>query len=361
VPAGSVALAGRYCGIYPTESPGGWQLVGRTSAALFDPDREPPALLTPGSRVRFVPVDELPGPGTRPATRPPAKAPRALTVVEVRGLCTVQDRGRFGYAHLGVPRAGALDRPAADLANRLVGNPVEAAVVEATVGGITVRASAAMTVAVTGAGGPLTVSGRPADRGMPLTLARGDVLAVGPAVTGVRAYLAVAGGIAVEQVLGSRSTDVLSGLGPQPLADGAVLPVGAPHRPPPATDFTAPTPQRDPVVLRIRPGPRTEWFGEPGLAALVHTSWTVSPTGNRIGIRLSGDPVPRRCGELDSEGIVTGAVQVPPDGQPVVLLADHPTTGGYPVIGVVEPADLAALAQARPGSSARFRLEGAIR
>ncbi len=149
----------------------------------------------------------------------------------VAGLCTVQDRGRSGYAHLGVPRAGALDRPAAELANRLVGNPTEAAVLETTGGGLAVRASAAMTVAVTGAGGELAVSGRAADRGVPLTLGTRRPCSrwVRPA-TGVRAYVAVAGGIAVEPVLGSRSRDVLSGLGPEPLAVGTLLPVGTPHR-----------------------------------------------------------------------------------------------------------------------------------
>ena len=355
VPAGSVALAGRYCGIYPTESPGGWQLVGRTSAQLFDPDREPPALLSPGTRVRFVAVDELDRSPAAPVPSRPT-AGRSLTVVEVRGLCTVQDRGRFGYAHLGVPRAGVLDHPAAELANRLVGNPVEAAVIETTVGGLSVRASAAMTAAVTGADGPLTLAGRPADRGVALALGNGDLLEIGPAASGVRAYLAVAGGVAVEPVLGSRSRDVLSGLGPEPLADGAVVPVGEPRGTPSGTHFTAPAPQPDPVLLRVRSGPRADWFGEPGLAALVRTAWTVSPTSNRIGIRLSGNPVPRRSGELESEGIVLGSVQVPPDGQPVVLLADHPTTGGYPVIGVVEPHDLAPLAQAGPGTSVQFRV-----
>ena len=154
---------------------------------------------------------------------------------------------------------------------------------------------------------------------------------------------------------------MLSGLGPEPLAAGTVLAVGTPHRSPSATHFTALAAQRDPLLVRLRPGPRADWFGEAGLAALAQTAWTVSPTSNRIGIRLSGEAVPRRSGELESEGIVTGSVQVPPDGQPVVLLADHPTTGGYPVIGVVDPHDLPALAQARPGTGVRFRMEGAIR
>ena len=356
VPAGAVALAGRYCGIYPTGSPGGWQLVGRTSVPLFDVDRDPPALLPPGTRVRFVAVDELPALAPAPPPVPPAPG-RSLTVLDAPGLCTVQDQGRVGYAHLGVPRGGALDAPAARLANRLAGNRVDAAVVETTFAGVSLQAGTAMTVAVTGAAGPLAVSGRAADRGMPVALARGDVLTVGPAATGVRAYVAAAGGLTVEKVLGSRSRDVLSGVGPEPLAGGAVLPVGPVQGPPSTADFPLPAAQPDPVRLRLHPGPRGGWIGEEGLAVLLQSPWTVSPSSNRIGVRLSGDRVPRvRAGELESEGMVVGAVQLPPDGQPVVLLADHPTTGGYPVVGVVDLDDLAWLAQARPGTAVRFRL-----
>jgi KipI family sensor histidine kinase inhibitor len=359
VPAGAVGLAGRFCGIYPTDSPGGWQLVGRTSARLFDVDRDPPALLPPGTRVRFVPVDELPA-ATPVAPDVPmisGAPPRSLTVLAAPGLCTVQDRGRAGYAHLGVPRSGAMDGPAARLANRLVGNPAGAAVIESVLSGLTLRAGSAMTVAVTGAAGPLSVSGRPADLGVPLALARDDVVTIGAATRGVYAYVAASGGLAVRPVLGSRSRDMLSGVGPEPLAAGTVLTVGPALHPPSIADFTLPPRYPDPVLLRLYPGPRTEWFGEPGLTALLQTSWTVSPSSNRIGVRLSGDPVPRlRSDELESEGMVLGGVQLPPSGEPVVLLADHPTTGGYPVIGVVDVDDLAALAQARPGTTVRFTL-----
>ncbi len=356
VPAGSVALAGRYCGIYPTASPGGWQLIGRTSLRLFDVDRDPPALLPPGVRVRFVEVDELPSPPPA-AVRDQLPSARSLTVVKAAGLATVQDHGRLGFAHLGVPRAGALDPPAAALANRLVGNPPEAAVIETTLAGVTLRASAPMVAAVTGAGGQLGAGGRAADRGAPVLLRTGDELAVGAATTGVRAYIAVAGGITVAPVLGSRSRDLLSGLGPAPLATGTVLPVGSPYAAAPAVDFSVPSTPPPVLELRVWPGPRLEWFGDAGLAALTTTTWQLSPTSNRIGFRLAGPPVPRlRAGELDSEGIVLGSVQVPPDGQPVVLHADHPTTGGYPVIAVVEPADLALLAQARPGTPVHLRL-----
>ncbi len=176
VPAGSVALAGRYCGIYPTASPGGWQLLGRTAVPLFDPDRDPPALLPPGTRVRFVPVPSLPS--LLPARPAPATADRALTVVRAGALTTVQDTGRPGLADLGVPRSGALDAAAARLANRLVGNPEDAAVLETTVDGVALRASAPMTVAVTGAGAPVRVAGRAADLGLSVGVGAGEVVDV---------------------------------------------------------------------------------------------------------------------------------------------------------------------------------------
>lgn len=357
VPAGSVGLAGRYCGIYPGASPGGWQLLGRTGVQLFDVDREPPALLPPGTRVRFVEADEQTAPEPHAAT-PPSPGARNLTVVRPGALTTVQDGGRLGVAHLGVPRAGALDADAARLANRLLGNGEDAAVLETTLTGVALRTSTALTVAVTGASAAVSVDGRPAPWGVSLTLPAGALLDVSPATAGVRSYVGVAGGIAAPPVLGSRARDTLAGLGPAPLAAGDVLGVGPSCGPPPAVDFTVPAPAREVVVLRLGPGPRTDWFGTAGLDALAAARYVLSPSSNRVGARLSGPAVPRlRDGELESEGMVLGAVQVPPDGQPVVLLADHPTTGGYPVIGVVEPRDLPALAQARPGTAVRFVLD----
>ncbi len=356
VPAGSVALAGRYCGIYPTSSPGGWQLLGTTHVALFDPAVDPPALLPPGARVRFVEVAEQP---PRPvAIRPQVAEPaagRSVTVVRAGPLTTVQDGGRVGLGHLGVPRAGPLDRTAAALANRLVGNADAAAVLETTLGGVAVRAATPLTVAVTGAPAPVSVDGRPVPFGVAVALVAGQLLDVGPAVSGVRSYLAVGGGLAPPPVLGSRSRDTLAGLGPAPMVDGAVLAVGPPSGPTPAVSYTVPPVTTSPVVLRVSPGPRLERFGDDGLAVLLGATYQVSALSNRVGARLFGPPVPRSSdAELESEGMVLGSVQVPPDGQPVVLLADHPTTGGYPVIAVVDPDCLAALAQAQPGSAVRF-------
>ncbi|MEU5770543.1 biotin-dependent carboxyltransferase family protein [Streptomyces asoensis] len=280
---------------------------------------------------------------------------RALFVVRAGALTTVQDRGRPGHAHLGVPRSGALDAPAAALVNRLVGNTSDAAVLETTLDGCALRPRSDVTLAVGGAPCRVTVDGRPAAWGSTLRVRAGAVLDVGRAVTGVRAYVAVAGGIVVEPVLGSRSTDLLSGLGPPPLTDGAVLPLGgdrAPHARVDAAPQPAPPAE---LVLRVTPGPRADWFTPDALRAFVSRTFHVSSASNRIGLRTEGPALERaRSGELASEGMVLGAVQVPPAGRPVVFLADHPTTGGYPVIGVVRTADLAAAAQAAPGTPVRF-------
>jgi len=277
---------------------------------------------------------------------------RALTVLEAGPLTTIQDAGRPGHAHLGVPRSGWLDAPAAELANRLVGNESGAALLETTVGGAALRAEEAVTVAVTGAEADVRVDGHAAAWGEPVTLPAGAVLRVGPARRGVRSYVAVAGGIDVPEMLGSRSTDRLSGIGPPPLTDGQVLPVG-PGRSPRPVD--APRLMAADGLLRVRPGPRADWVSG-GVLRLAESAWSVAADSDRVGLRLAGEPLARaHRGELPSEGLVLGAVQVPPDGQPLVFLADHPTTGGYPVVGVVDLDDLWQCAQLRPGESVRFR------
>ncbi|WP_406128191.1 biotin-dependent carboxyltransferase family protein [Streptomyces canus] len=280
---------------------------------------------------------------------------RALSVVRSGALTTVQDLGRPGHAHLGVPRSGALDGPAAALANRLVGNRPEAAVLETTLNGCAVRPRSTVTVAVTGAPCRVSVDGRPAAWGAPVRVPAGALLTVGTAVSGLRSYVAVSGGITVEPVLGSRSTDLLSGLGPAPLTDGAVLPLGAPNSLHTRVD-TAPQPAPPAeLVLRVTLGPRDDWFTPEAVRAFTSRTFQVSSASNRIGLRTEGPALERRLkGELPSEGMALGAVQVPPDGRPVVFLADHPTTGGYPVIGVVRETDLPAAAQAVPGTPVRF-------
>ncbi len=280
---------------------------------------------------------------------------RALSVVRAGALTTVQDRGRPGHAHLGVPRSGALDGPAAALANRLVGNGPDAAVLETTLDGCSLRPRSAVTAAVTGAPCRVRVDGRPAAWGGPVRVRAGAVLDVGPAELGVRAYVAVSGGVAVEPVLGSRSTDLLSGLGPAPLTDGAVLPLGAPAGVQARVDVAPQAGPPSELVLRVFPGPRDDWFTAGAVRRFLSGVFRVSPASNRIGLRTTGPELERARGEeLPSEGMVLGAVQVPPAGTPVIFLADHPTTGGYPVIGVVHADDLPAAAQARPGTAVRF-------
>ncbi|GAA3149625.1 biotin-dependent carboxyltransferase family protein [Streptomyces rameus] len=280
-----------------------------------------------------------------------------LTVVRSGALTTVQDSGRRGHAHLGVPRSGALDAPAMHLANRLLGNDPGAAVLETTLTGCALRPDRAVTVVVGGAPCPVTVDGRPVAWGAPVRVPAGAVLDAGTATAGVRSYVAVAGGIAVEPVLGSRATDLLSGLGPAPLRDGDVLPLGAPARwtaLPAAAPWPAPPTQ---LVLPLRLGPRADWFTAAALRTLTSATYRVSPHSNRIGLRTEGPPLERRLtDELPSEGMVLGAVQVPWDGRPVVFLHDHPTTGGYPVIGVVADAALASVAQAAVATPVRFTL-----
>ncbi|MFZ3597128.1 biotin-dependent carboxyltransferase family protein [Streptomyces sp. BH104] len=279
-----------------------------------------------------------------------------ITVTRAGALTTVQDLGRGGHAHLGVPRSGALDESALRLGNRLVGNPEDAAVLETTLTGCALRPDRGATFVVGGAPCPVTVDGAPAPWGAPVYVPAGATLDVGAVSAGVRSYVAVAGGVAVEAVLGSRSTDLLSGLGPAPLSAGDVLPVGDAPGTRPATPVAAPWPAPpQELVLPVRFGPRADWFTEAARRTFRTAAYTVSGHSNRIGLRTEGPALERALdGELPSEGMVLGAVQVPPDGRPVVFLHDHPTTGGYPVIAVVDEAALAAAAQAAPGTRVRF-------
>jgi len=275
-----------------------------------------------------------------------------LEVLTTGPLVTVQDRGRRGLAHLGVPRAGALDRRAADLANRLVGNDDDAAVLEVLLGGLALRTDGGCWVAVTGAPVDVTVDGRSRSHARAEWLPAGAVLELGRPTTGARSYVAVAGGIAVEPVLGSRSTDTLAWVGPPRVHAGTRLPVGPAAGAPRPTDVLPPN---RPAALRVLPGPRADWFDAHAFHRLCTVSWSVEPDSDRVGLRLSGPPLERaRTDELPSEGMVLGAVQVPPSGRPVVFLADHPTTGGYPVLAVVLAADLWRCAQLRPGDGVRF-------
>jgi biotin-dependent carboxylase-like uncharacterized protein len=282
--------------------------------------------------------------------------PRSVEVVRAGALTTVQDGGRAGLAHLGVPPSGGLDQHALALANRLLGNPPGAAALETTLDGVALRPDCECRVAVTGAAAAVSIDGHPAAWGATIDVPAGARLEIGTASAGLRSYVAVAGGVCTEMVLGSRSQDVLSGLGRGPLRDGDRLALGDGPGARPAAVDVAPQPA-PPVALELTlwDGPRRDRLGPEGESTLRQATWAVASASNRIGLRLEGPALALSSHEeLRSEGIVTGAVQVPPDGRPVIFLRDHPTTGGYPVIGVIDPDDLSACAQARPGTPVRF-------
>lgn len=379
VPTGAVGLAAGFTGAYPRETPGGWRLIATTDAPLFDPDAADPALLVPGAHVRFRPVRARlsPAPSTVREQRVDesaggslplgdqvfsrghgdASATAALRIVEPGLLATVQDLGRPGAASLGVAESGALDRAALRAANRLLGNPEGAAAIEVTMGGLRAVATRDLWFAVGGAWGPITLDGHPVDPYEAHAWPAGVELHLDWFAHGARAYLAIRGGVDAAPVLGSRATDVLAQLGPPPLRAGDTLAVGpATAAVPPHPDVGWGAPPDDELELELAPGPRAEWFTASARSALFESVWTVTNDADRVGVRLDGPRLERaRAGELPSEGMVPGALQVPPSGRPVVLLADGPVTGGYPVIAVATPASVDRLAQARPGTRIRFR------
>jgi biotin-dependent carboxylase-like uncharacterized protein len=279
-----------------------------------------------------------------------------LSVLRPGSFTSVQDLGRPRLACLGVARSGALDRASFALANRLVGNPRSAAALEVTLGGLALRADDPVYVAVTGADVPLLVDGVVRVVNTAFWLQPGQVLEMGVARRGVRSYLAVRGGIDVPAALGSRSRDVLAGLGPEPLAAGDRLPVGVEREAFPAVDVAPVSPRgsEEELLVEYVPGPRDDWFGPEAIKVLESTRWVIDTASNRIGVRLNGPTLSRTVtDELPSEGMPIGAIQVPPAG-PVVFLNDHPVTGGYPVIGVVRRSFLDHIAQLRPGEVLRF-------
>ena len=387
VPAGSVALAGQFTGVYPRESPGGWQLIGRTDALMWDIDRDPPALLSPGTTVRFEQVREqvvmsalmsenaddaadarrvaarhVAAGAPDPGSPTPGAIGAAIEIVRPSLQMLVQDAGRPGFAALGVSASGAADRRAMRDANRAVGNAPGAAVLE-SVGGAVLRFHGAGVAAVAGAVGALELIdaagvARQIAHGAPFATVEGDELTLGHPTSGLRSVIAVRGGVAVDAALDSRASDTLAGLGPAALAAGDVLRVGdsAPHPVEPDTLPRALPAPGDLVELEVTLGPRDDWFTAAALVTLTGQEWAVTPRSDRVGIRLEGAvPLERSIGgELPSEGAVTGAIQVPPDGQPVLFLPDHPLTGGYPIIGALTDRSLDLAGQLPPGARVRF-------
>lgn len=372
IPAGSVALGGAFCGIYPSDSPGGWQLLGRTPLRMWDTGRPRPSLLAPGDRVRFrttetvdsVVIDTSKQPSTDPAGIPAQTG--GLRVTRADRPALFQDPGRPGRADQGVSESGALDRSSLAEANLCVGNPRDTAAIEIAFGGFSFVTDRPVTLAVTGAPCPLVI--RTADGHTltapfcrPFALDAGDRLTIEPPSRGMRSYLALRGGFAVDPVLGSAATDTLAKVGPAPIlagdrlvpAQGPVVAVD-PFRPAPASLPRA----GETVTLDIVLGPRTDWFTQKGLATLTAQDWEVTAETSRVGMRLAGtEPLERNdTAELPSEGTALGAIQVPHSGQPVLFLADHPLTGGYPVIGVVARHHLDLAGQIPIGAHIRFRV-----
>ncbi|MBS7778724.1 urea amidolyase family protein [Acidovorax sp. CCYZU-2555] len=385
IPAGAVGLAGTFSGVYPQASPGGWQIIGTTPVKMWDLERVAPSLLRPGYGVQFVDVATLSpealaalmtacaGERVAPAASDDAAAAGAVFRVEAPGLQTLfQDGGRLGHAGQGVGASGAMDRGALRAANRVVGNVaqglgVDTACLEVAYGGLTLEALQPAVVAVTGADAlieVLTAQGRryAANTYAALALDAGDRLIVGTPQAGSRNYVAVRGGWSVAPVLGSASTDTLARVGPAALAAGDALRVGSAAGLPPVAlaeqaAFGMPRANEE-ICLDVVLGPRTDWFAEQALATLCGQAWAVTPQSNRVGIRLQGDVALTRAQakELPSEGTARGAIQVPASGQPVLFLADHPLTGGYPVIASVASYHLDLAGQIPVNARVKFRV-----
>lgn len=355
VPAGSVGIGGAQTGAYPFSSPGGWNLIGNTPARLFDASRPRPATLAAGDSVRFVAID--PGQHDRLRETVAAEAARrrhpgrGIAVLKPGLFTTIQDLGRPGHRASGVPLCGAADPGALRRANRLVGNPADAAGLELTLLGPDLRFDQDTLVALEGA----TFPGCPWGHAFPVRA--GDVISLGHATTGCRGLLAVAGGIDVEPVLGSRSTFVparLGGLHGAPLIAGDELPIGDSRgRPVSPADPAAAAERGGAVTLRLIPGTEFDACGD----AIWSATHTASSRSDRMGVRLEGPPLGLEGdrGSLPSVAVLPGTVQLPPDGRPIILLADAQTIGGYPVIGHVITADLPLVAQLRPGDAVRWR------
>ncbi|WP_347266896.1 urea amidolyase family protein [Paracoccus sp. (in: a-proteobacteria)] len=363
IPAGSVALAGVFGGIYPSDSPGGWQLLGRTPVPMWDLMRARPALLAPGDRVRFRDMgrDAVIAPAAIPTPRP--QQGDGLRILRADRPALLQDAGRPGQAGQGVSGSGALDRASLHAANRCLGNPRDAAALEITFGGLTLRAERALTLALTGADCPLRITGPRGDatpeHGRAFAMDAGDELQIGPPRHGCYSYLGLRGGYLAAPVLGSAARDTLARLGPEPLTTGdrltpANLPAGAVD-PCPRAQPRLPQPGET-VTLQVILGPRADRFTTAARQCFLDQTWQVTPEISRTGKRLSGaQPLRRRDNtELPSEGTVPGAIQIPHSGQPVLFLADHPLTGGYPVIAVVARHHLDLAAQIPPGAQIRF-------
>ncbi|HVA25981.1 MAG TPA: 5-oxoprolinase subunit PxpB [Chloroflexota bacterium] len=360
VPAGSVGIGGQQTGVYPVPTPGGWRLVGRTNFTFFDVNANPPCPIQAGDRIRFEAVEALePGENACMAITAGHPIDPSLEVLKPGLFTTVQDFGRCGYQASGVSVSGAMDPLALRLANALVGNEPGAAALEVTLLGPTLRILRPVAVALHGAAAELRLNDAPASRGRALELKAGDELAIGRATVGARAYLAVAGGIDVPPVLGSRSTYTRGGFGGlqgRALQAGDVLAIGGGTSTPGLSSPTElPLPEGNELTVRVVLGPQDDYFSDAIIADFLDAPFEISTDADRMGYRLAGHALEHQGpAEIVSDGIVLGSVQVPPHGNPIVMLADRPSVGGYPKIATVISADVRLLAQCRPGMRVRF-------
>ncbi|WP_109439922.1 urea amidolyase family protein [Acinetobacter haemolyticus] len=366
--AGSVGLAGEYSGVYPKDSPGGWQLIGQTDEKMWDIHRAQPALLLPSDQVIFKDVRHHPiqiSVPNLPVSPPKNNEKSAIFEVKSVGLqVLIQDDGRKNMSKLGIGRAGAMDQRAFKSANLIVGNPSDAAVFEILNGGLRLKALQSTVIAVTGAAADLWITYANSDKVQeslyqPIALDAGDEIYIAAPQAGVRNYLAIRGGLAVERVLESASYDVLAELGTPPIQVGdqicaGLLKTQAVNLDQSAIDLPS---KGETVVVDVILGPRTDWFNQQSVDMLFNQAWLVTTESNRIGLRLVGEhPLQREINqELPSEGCCTGAIQVPANGQPVLFMNDHPLTGGYPVIAAVAPYHLDLVAQLAAGCFIQFR------
>jgi antagonist of KipI len=362
VPAGSVGITGRQTGIYPCESPGGWQIIGWSAVKVFDENRTPPTLFAPGASVRFKPVspgevlprDDAP----RVSATRIENSSRAIVVMRPGLFTTIQDRGRWGQQASAVPVSGAMDLVSHRVANLLVGNDDNAATLEVTLAGPVLRMEQETRVAITGADLQASIDGGATPVGVATRCRPGSVLRFGERRSGTRAYVAFDGGIDVPMTFGSRATHVaaaLGGLAGRALAPGDRLPLG------PASDgraswsFDTPAIPNGGARLRILPGPQDDFFAEPAFTLLERTRFLITPQSNRMGYRLSGTSIPRTSDrEMISDATFVGAIQIPASGEPILLMSDRQTTGGYPQIATVITADLPLAGQLAPGDWVEF-------
>jgi len=352
IPAGSVGIGGSQTGVYPFATPGGWQLIGRTSFPLFNPTASPPAALAVGDRVRFRATAQSP---VVPSFTPPslrALRPPTVTVLKPGLMTTVQDLGRPGQRAAGVPSGGAADPLSARLANLIVGNPDSAAVLEFTLLGPSLRFEADTIIGLAGA----TIASQPTLR--PLRVRAGETLTLGHVATGCRGYLAIAGGVDLPPVLGSRATYLPAGFGGlagRPLVTGDQLATGSVPAIPTSLNWRldsslAPLPPPgSPCRLRFIPAAGNI----ASLNSLTTAPLPVTASSDRMGLRLQGS-LPALPAAGVSRAVLPGTIQLPPDGSPILLLADAQTIGGYAILGQVIAADLPLAGQLRPGAAIQF-------